>query len=265
MIDGDTVIDLGAATDTHDLKSAITAQQLSSAVTYAIEAPRWPIASVTLLPVIPNPEKIFCIGLNYETHRRETGRPEVEHPSVFIRFADTQVGHQSPLIRPRLSVEFDFDGELAVIIGKSGRYIDSKAALEHVAGYALYNDCSVRDFQRHTHHFTPGKNFPGTGSFGPWMMTPDELGDPTTPRLVTRLNGKTVQDASISEMIFDIPNQIAYCSSFSRLMPGDVIITGTPGGVGAKRKPPLWMRPGDTVEVELERLGCLRNVVSHEV
>ena len=216
------------------------------------------------LPVIPNPDKILCVGLNYEMHRKETGRAEVDNPTIFTRFANSQTGHLTNIVRPRVSHELDFEGELAIIIGKAGRYISKADAWGHIAGYACYNDGSVRDFQRHTHQFTPGKNFPDTGAFGPWMMTPDELGELGPLRIQTRVNGQVVQDATFEQMIFDIPRIIEYCSSFTRLEPGDVIATGTPGGVGAKRTPPLWLKPGDTVEVEIDRLGILRNGIADE-
>jgi 2-keto-4-pentenoate hydratase/2-oxohepta-3-ene-1,7-dioic acid hydratase in catechol pathway len=183
---------------------------------------------------------------------------------VFGRFANSQTGHLANIIRPRVSKDLDFEGELALIIGKPGRYISRASASDHIAGYACYNEGSVRDFQRHTHQFTPGKNFPDTGAFGPWMVTPDEAGDLAPLRLQTRLNGQVVQDATISQMIFGIPQQIEYCSTFTRLEPGDVIVTGTPGGVGSRRTPPLWMKPGDVVEVEIDRIGLLRNGVADE-
>jgi 2-keto-4-pentenoate hydratase/2-oxohepta-3-ene-1,7-dioic acid hydratase in catechol pathway len=214
--------------------------------------------------VIPNPDKILCIGLNYENHRKETGRTEVENPTVFGRFANSQTGHLTNIIRPKVSTDLDYEGELALIIGKPGRYISHKDAWGHIAGYACYNEGSVRDYQRHTSQFTPGKNFPNTGAFGPWMVTPDEAGDLGPLRLQTRLNGEVVQDTTISEMIFDIPRQIEYCSAFTRLEPGDVIATGTPGGVGSRRTPPLWMKAGDVVEVEIDRIGLLRNKVADE-
>ena len=266
VIKGAEAIDVGSLLRDRypDLKSAIAADALSAARDATGNAKRYPIADITWLPVIPNPDKILCIGLNYETHRKETGRSEVEHPTVFGRFANSQTGHLTSIIRPKLSHDLDFEGELAVIIGKPGRHIARSDAWGHIAGYACYNEGSVRDFQRHTHQFTPGKNFPGTGAFGPWMMTPDELGDVTPLRLQTRLNGEIVQDATIDQMIFDIPRQIEYCSSFTRLEPGDVIATGTPGGVGSRRTPPLWLKPGDIVEVEIDRLGALRNGVADE-
>jgi 2-keto-4-pentenoate hydratase/2-oxohepta-3-ene-1,7-dioic acid hydratase in catechol pathway len=267
LVDGAEAVDLGALLRDRfpDLKSVIAAGALGEVVAAAPKAARHPIANISWLPVIPNPDKILCIGLNYETHRKETGRTEVENPTVFGRFANSQTGHLANIIRPRVSKDLDFEGELAVIIGKPGRYISRAAACDHIAGYACYNEGSVRDFQRHTHQFTPGKNFPETGAFGPWMVTPDEAGDLAPLRLQTRLNGQVVQDAIISQMIFDIPHQIEYCSSFTRLEPGDVIVTGTPGGVGSRRTPPLWMKPGDVVEVEIDRIGLLRNGVADEV
>lgn len=266
LIEGDRAIDLGAVLKARlpTLKSAISADALAEAAKSAPAAKHYSLEEITWLPVIPNPDKILCIGLNYETHRKETGRSEVENPTVFARYANSQTGHLANIIRPRVSDNLDFEGELAVIIGKPGRYISRQSAWGHIAGYSLYNDGSVRDFQRHTHQFTPGKNFPETGPFGPWMMTPDELGKIEKLKLQTRVNGQVVQEATIDQMIFDIPRQIEYCSSFTRLEPGDVIATGTPGGVGAKRTPPLWLKPGDLVEVELDRLGVLRNGVADE-
>lgn len=223
-----------------------------------------PLEKVTWLPVIPEPEKILCVGLNYEMHRKETGRSEVVHPTIFARFANSQVGHMAPMVRPRVSSQFDFEGELAIVISKGGRYIARERAFDHVAGYACYNDGSIRDYQYHTHQFTPGKNFPGTGAFGPWMVTADEVGDLAGLTISTRLNGEIVQQAKLGEMIFDVPTIIEYCSTFTNLEPGDVIATGTPGGVGAKRNPPLWMKPGDVVEVEIDRVGILRNTITQE-
>lgn len=266
LVESDQIADLGAALRGRypDLKSAIAADALGEVAAAAAGAPRHRLSDIAWLPVLPNPDKILCVGLNYETHRKETGRAEVENPTIFARFANSQIGHGADIVRPRLSQELDFEGELAIIIGKPGRHIAREDAFGHVAGYACYNDGSVRDFQRHTHQFTPGKNFPGTGAFGPWMMTPDEFGALDGLRLQTRVNGQVVQDANFDQMIFDVPRIIAYCSAFTRLEPGDVIATGTPGGVGAKRTPPLWLKPGDSVEVEIDRLGTLRNGVTDE-
>nr|WP_249137990.1 fumarylacetoacetate hydrolase family protein [Bradyrhizobium canariense] len=265
LVEGETFFDVGAALKARyaDLKAAI-GSSLAGVADAKSAATAVPVSKIKWLPVIPNPDKILCVGLNYETHRKETGRAEVEHPTIFSRYANSQTGHLQPIVRPRVSTDLDFEGELAVIIGKAGRYISRADAMSYVAGYSCYNDGSVRDFQRHTHQFTPGKNFPDTGAFGPWMMTPDELGPLGELKLETRLNGQVMQEARIKQMIFDIPRQIEYCSTFTRLEPGDVIVSGTPGGVGARREPPLWMKPGDVVEIEVERLGVLRNVVADE-
>lgn len=260
------VIDLTGRLDpaVTTLKGAIAAGLLDGAAAHADRAPDIATSDIVWLPVIPDPGKIFCIGLNYETHRMETKRPEAAYPAVFLRFADSQIGHGQTMLRPRLSDRLDYEGELAVIIGRGGRYIPEDQALDHVAGYACYNDGSVRDWQRHTHQFTPGKNFPGTGAFGPWMTTPAALGDHTQLRLVTRLNGQVMQDALLSQLIFPLPALIAYLSGFTPLSPGDVIVTGTPGGVGDRRDPPVFLQPGDVIEVDIGPLGTLTNPVGQE-
>ena len=224
-----------------------------------------PLAGVELLPTVPDPDKIFCIGVNYATHLAESGHPTPSHPMIFTRFANSQVGSGQPMIRPPESERFDYEGELAVIIGKSGRRISRERAMEHVAGYACYNDGSIRDWQRHTSQFTPGKNFLGTGGFGPWMVTTDEIPDVSKQRIATRVNGMEVQAAPLSDLVFDVPALIAYCSTFTELVPGDVVVTGTTGGVGAYRVPPLWLKHGDVVEVEVSGIGILRNPVKDEV
>ena len=259
IVEGDALIDLRGAYPT--LRAAIAAGALA---TLANDGPRIPLAGATFLPVVPDAGKVFCVGLNYENHRAETGRPEVGNPTIFTRFARTHIGHGAPIIRPRVSTDLDFEGELAVIIGVPGRYIARADAMAHVAGYACYNDGSVRDWQRHTSQFIPGKNFDGTGPFGPYMVTPDEMGPLGPQRLQTRVNGQVVQDTTLADMIFDVPRVIEYCSTFTALEPGDVIATGTPGGVGARRTPPLWLKPGDTVEVEIDGVGLLRNGVVDE-
>jgi len=222
------------------------------------------LSAVELLPTIPDPDKIFCIGVNYATHLAESGHPTPPHPMIFTRFANSQVGNGQPMIRPLESERFDYEGEMAVIIGKGGRRISRETAQSHVAGYACYNDGSIRDWQRHTSQFTPGKNFAGTGGFGPWMVTTDEIADISAQTLITRLNGVEVQRAPISDLVFDVPTLIAYCSTFTELVEGDVIVTGTTGGVGAYRNPPLWMKGGDVVEVEVSGIGILRNPVINE-
>ena len=209
-------------------------------------------------------DKIFCIGINYASHIAETGRPVPEKPVVFMRYANSQVGAGQPIIQPLESEQLDFEGELAVIIGRRGRRIPNAEALDYVAGYACYNDGSIRDFQRHSSQFGPGKNFPSTGAFGPWLVTSDEIPDPSALTLVTRLNGQVMQQAPISDLVFDVPALVAYCSSFTELVPGDVIVTGTTGGVGLFRQPPVWMKQGDVVEVEISGVGVLSNPVHSE-
>jgi len=222
------------------------------------------VDEIRFLPVIPNPGKILCIGLNYEDHRLETARAPSGYPTVFTRFADTQVGHGEDLIKPRHSQKMDYEGELAVVIGKAGRDIEAARAFEHVAGYACYNDASIRDFQGHTSQFTPGKNFPATGAFGPDLLTADALGAIGAQRIQTRLNGKVMQDARLADMIFPVERLIAYLSSWTPLSPGDVIVTGTPGGVGMKRVPPVYMQEGDEIAVEIDGVGLLQNRIAAE-
>ena len=266
LVEGDTIIDIGAANAaTPTLRRALAAGDIKKTVAAgSAKAAKLKLAEVKLEPVIPDPDKIFCVGLNYENHRKETGRDEVAYPTIFTRFANSQVGQGAPVIRPRSSTHFDFEGELAIVIGTAGRHIPKAKAMAHVAGFACYNDVSVRDWQRHTSQFTPGKNFFATGPFGPWLVTPDEVGPLAKLRLITRLNGQVVQETTLGDMIFDIPTIIEYCSGFTPLEIGDVIVTGTPGGVGARRTPPLWMKPGDIVEVEIDRVGLLRNPVVDE-
>jgi 2-keto-4-pentenoate hydratase/2-oxohepta-3-ene-1,7-dioic acid hydratase in catechol pathway len=267
LVGESSVIDVGAVLRGRfaDLRAVIAANAYDEIGPAAAEAPRHAMEAVGWLPVVPNPDRIICIGLNYEEHRRETGRPRVKFPAVFTRFSSSQTGHLRTVSLTHLSTQLDYEGELAVIVGSAGRYISRPDALTHIAGYSCYNDISVRDWQHHTHQFSPGKNFPGTGAFGPWMVTPDELGELAALRLRTRVNGSVVQDAAFGEMIFGIPQLIEYCSSFTRLEPGDVIVTGTPGGVGAKRQPPLWLKPGDVTEVEIEKIGVLRNTIVAEM
>lgn len=222
------------------------------------------LADVTLLPVIPDPGKIVCIGHNYEEHRIETQRDRTENPSVFLRVAASQVGHDGPLVLPAESAHLDYEGEIAIVIAKAGRRIGQAAAWDHIAGYSAYNDGSVRDWQKHTTQFTPGKNFDRTGAFGPWLVTRDEIADGAELTLETRLNGRVMQHSTTAMMIFPIPRLIEYVSTFTTLEPGDVIVTGTPGGVGARRTPPVWMRHGDRVEVEVSGIGVLANTVTAE-
>ncbi len=262
IVEGDEVIDLGAHWP--DLRTALAEAGRDAIEAAGDGAPRLALADVMLAPVVPNAGKILCVGHNYESHRVETGRDRTEHPSIFTRFADSQVAHGQPIRRPKVSTMLDYEGELAVVIGKPGRAIAEADALAHVAGYACYNDASVRDWQWHTKQFTPGKTFPGTGGFGPWLVTADEIADPAALSITTRLNGQVMQSQPTAEMIFPIPVIIAYISAFTPLAPGDVIVTGTPGGVGARRQPPVWMKAGDTVEVDIPGVGLLINPIEDE-
>jgi 2-keto-4-pentenoate hydratase/2-oxohepta-3-ene-1,7-dioic acid hydratase in catechol pathway len=264
IIRADGIVDLGRRLPEPTLRALLAADGLSRAAALAGTPVDHREDAVRFDPVIPDPDKIICVGLNYHDHVVETGRTVTEKPVLFARFAGSKIGHGAPLIRPPESVEFDYEGELAVIIGRGGRRIAEADAYDHIAGYACYNDGSVRDWQRHTGQFLPGKTFAGTGAFGPWMVTADEIPDPKALRLTTRLNGTVVQDTSVGQMITNIPRLIAYCSTMLPLLPGDVIVTGTPGGVGAKRKPPLWMKPGDVCEVEISGIGILSNPVADE-
>lgn len=263
LVTGEQLVDLGH-TGAGSLKQYLAQGGAARAQQDAKQGRALAIAEVQFLPVIPDPEKILCVGINYLSHVKETGRELPKHPMIFARFADSQTGHLQPIIRPHASEKLDFEGELAVVIGRKARHIKAAEALDYVAGYACYNDGSVRDWQKHTIQFIPGKNFPQTGGFGPWLVTPDEAGDPSQLSLVTRLNGTVVQEARTDDLIFPIPALIEYCSTFTELNPGDVIITGTTGGVGAFREPPLWMKPGDVVEVEISGLGKLVNPVAQE-
>ena len=263
----DGVVDLGTHLGSRypDLKALFAGDGLAEAGEIAKQAAvSAKLDAITFLPVIPNPGKILCIGHNYEEHRVETQREKTAHPSVFLRLPETQVGHAQPMLCPRESTSFDYEGEIAIIIGKAGRRIAEGDAWGHIAGYSCYNEGSVRDWQRHTAQFTPGKNFVGTGAFGPWMVTADEICPGEMLTLTTRLNGEVMQHARTDMLIFPIPRLIAYCSTFAPLAVGDVIVTGTPGGVGARRNPPVFMKAGDTVEVEVSRLGCLRNPIAAE-
>jgi 2-keto-4-pentenoate hydratase/2-oxohepta-3-ene-1,7-dioic acid hydratase in catechol pathway len=270
-IAGDGAVDLGRAlpqyptladfvgSDDYARRDALVAAQKSGLK----------LSDITYLPVIPRPEKIICAVRNYLDHHNEAvafgmKREITEFPPIFLRVWRSQVGHNSPVIRPKVSDNLDWEGELAVVIGKGGRHIPESEAMGHVAGYSIYNDVSVRDWQRHAQQIASGKNFVGTGPFGPWMVTPDEIGDPTKLKLETRVNGKVEQKSDTSMLIFSIARLINYSSTIFDLVPGDVIATGTPAGVGFTRKPPVFLKAGDVVEVEIENIGVLRNPVVDE-
>jgi len=226
------------------------------------QSPAIDLKAVRLLPPVPVPSKILCAGLNYDDHLEESGLKKPAYPDIFARFATSLIAHQEPIRRPRESIALDYEAELAVVIGKPGRRIPQEQALDHVAGYSLFNDASVRDFQLRTPQWTMGKNFDGTGSFGPWLVTPDAVPPGARGlRIQGRLNGRVMQDARTDQLIFSVPALIQMISVAMSLERGDVIITGTPGGVGAARKPPVFMQPGDIFEVEIEGLGVLTNPV----
>ena len=267
ILENDRVLDVGnrLASRYADLRAVLAAGALQELLIASTQGPQtFQVEEVNFEPVIPNPQKNLCVGLNYISHRTETKRPETKYPSIFTRFADTQVGHETPVLRPSFSTAFDYEGELAVVIGRRGRHISEQDVSAHIAGYSCYNDVSVRDWQRHTAQWTPGKNFPSTGAFGPSLVTPDEIPYLGALTLTTRLNGKVMQEAPISDLIFSVPVIVSYISKFTPLYPGDVIATGTPGGVGDRRDPPVYMKDGDIVEVEIDRIGILRNVVQSE-
>nr|WP_240734007.1 fumarylacetoacetate hydrolase family protein [Dyella soli] len=223
------------------------------------------LSAVRLLPPVPTPPKILCVGLNYDDHLEESGLQKPVYPEIFARFATSLIAHGEPIRLPPESPALDFESELAVVIGKGGRRISRQSALDHVAGYSLFNDATIRDFQMRTPQWTMGKNFDGTGAFGPWLVTPDALPPGARGlRIQGRLNGQVMQDSSTELLIFDVPALIDMISVAISLEPGDVIITGTPGGIGATRKPPVFMQPGDVFEVEIERMGVLSNPVQRD-
>jgi 2-keto-4-pentenoate hydratase/2-oxohepta-3-ene-1,7-dioic acid hydratase in catechol pathway len=254
------VIDMGSRAP--GLKHALWA--ITSLAEEAERHADFRLSDVTFLPPIPDPDKILCVGLNYLSHIKEGGGKPPEKPIIFTRYPNSQVGHGEKMVRPNASVTLDYEGELAVIIGRQCRHVKKDDWEKVVAGYACYNDGSIREWQRHSSQFIPGKNFHKSGAFGPWIVTPEEMGDPKEAHLMTRLNGVEQQHATVDDLCFDIPTLIEYCSTFTQLEAGDVIVTGTTGGVGAYQKPPLWMKPGDTIEVEISNIGVLRNPIVAE-
>lgn len=228
-------------------------------------APVVDLATVSLLPPLMTAEKIICVGLNYRDHTAESGFKQPDYPTLFSRFSSSLVGAGAPIVRPRVSTSLDYEGELVAVIGKTGRHIPRATALDHIAGYSIFNDVSMRDYQFKSPQWTVGKNFDGTGPFGPVFVTADEL--PAGAKglmLTTRLNGMVMQQASTNDMVFDIETLIVIISEAMTLRAGDVIVTGTPSGVGQSRKPPVWMKAGDKVEVEIEKIGILTNTVVDE-
>ncbi len=267
---GDGVIDLGKATKHATLLDFIASADYARREEIVKgKSADVKLADIRYLPVITRPEKIVCLIRNYLDHHKEVvaaglKRELSKFPPIFLRVWRSQIGHNEPIIRPKVSEQLDWEGELAVIIGKGGRHIAEKDAMGHIAGYAVYNDASIREWQFHAQAICAGKNFVGTGPFGPWMVTPDEIPDVNNLDLEVSLNGKVMQKSNTSNLIFKIPTIINYCSTIFDLVPGDVLITGTPGGVGWSRKPPVFMKHGDVVEVEFEKVGVLRNPVEDE-
>jgi 2-keto-4-pentenoate hydratase/2-oxohepta-3-ene-1,7-dioic acid hydratase in catechol pathway len=263
-VSGDGVVTLNDKIGEPDLRSALAAGAMAAMRQAAQTAkPDHKLGDIKFLPLVPKPNKILCAGVNYRAHAAEVGRELPKQPSLFIRFADTLVGHGGEMIRPKVSDNFDFEGELALVIGKAGRHIKAEHALDHVAGYSCFVDGSVRDYQKFS--VTAGKNFPATGPLGPWIVTTDEIPDPARLTLTTRLNGVEMQRSSTGLLIHSIPALIAFCSDFTTLSAGDVIATGTPEGVGHRRSPPVWMKAGDVLEVEITGIGTLRTHVVDEM
>ena len=228
--------------------------------------PSLPLSELTLLPPVSQPGKVICIGLNYVDHAKEGGNPIPDYPAVFLRATTSLVGPGQPILRPPVSEKLDYEAELAVIIGKPALRVREADALAHVAGYSCFNDGSLRDYQRKSTQWTMGKNFDATGAFGPELVTPDELPEGAHDlRIATRLNGRTLQDGNTRDMIFSVARTVAILSEVMTLEPGDVIITGTPAGVGYPRKPPIFMRRGDTCEIEIEGIGVLSNPIADAV
>jgi len=252
-----------------DLKTLIaTPGAMAAAHAAAQKAPASAVltlASVRFLPLIPNPGKIVCMGLNYADHAKEGGNARPEYPSFFLRGATSMVGHQSPILRPKVSTQLDYEAELAVVIGQRARHLTAANALSCVAGYSCFNDASIRNYQRKSNQWTIGKNFDGTGPFGPWLVTPDELPPGAEGlRIQSRLNGKVMQDANTHDFLWNVVEALRIITECMTLEPGDVIITGTPAGVGYARTPPVWMAPGDVCEIEIEGIGTLSNPIIDE-
>ena len=265
---GDGVVDLGKVFPQYaTLADYIgSGAYLEAARHVAGKAADAKLADITYLPVIPRPEKIVCAVRNYMDHHQEViaagmQRELSEQPPIFLRVWRSQCAHNQPIVLPKVSESLDWEGELAVIIGKEGRNIPEERAFEHVAGYSCYNDGSIREWQFHAKQIASGKNFESTGGFGPWMVTADEIEPGKALKLEVRLNGEVMQSSHTGHMIFSIPKLIAYASTIFTLVPGDVIATGTPAGVGWSRKPPRFMKPGDVCEVEIEGIGVLRNPI----
>jgi 2-keto-4-pentenoate hydratase/2-oxohepta-3-ene-1,7-dioic acid hydratase in catechol pathway len=260
IVNDEGVVDLAARTGIATLRGFLESGPPTRAERYANIAVDIALEAIAFLPVVPDPPHIVCVGINYASHIAEVVDAGIKRatpgkPSVFLRCVDSLVAHRQPLLMPRVSSSLDYEGELAVIVGTPGRYIAEQDALAHVAGYACFNDGSLRDWQFHTNNITPGKNFPSTGALGPWLVTSDEIPDPQRLAIRTRVNGKTMQDGNTADMIFGVARIIAYVSSFIPLAAGDVLATGTPDGVGFSRKPPVFLAEGDICDIEMSADG----------
>jgi 2-keto-4-pentenoate hydratase/2-oxohepta-3-ene-1,7-dioic acid hydratase in catechol pathway len=270
LVEGEFVIDLHAADPATppDLRAALrSGVDLAAAAQRArlSGSPRLALRELELAPLVPEPGKIICLGLNYYDHAKESGRQKPDYPWFFFRGATSLIGHGAPGLRPRVSEKFDYEAELAVVIGKTGKHVPQERALDLVYGYTCFNDMSVRDYQKRTPQWTIGKNFDATGGFGPVLVTADELPPGATGlRIQSRLNGQVMQSANTSDMIFSVAETISLLAACMTLDPGDVIVMGTPAGVGQARTPPVWMKAGDSIEVEIEGVGLLRNPVADE-
>jgi len=261
------VVDLTQHAGVTSLRGLIADGKVADMAAHGNAAADHELDDLTFLPVIPDPEHIWCVGVNYMDHLQEAidaglPRSKSEFPMIFGRYADTMVGHKQNLMKAPIVHKLDYECELAVIIGKGGRYIAKEDALSHIAGYSCFNEGSARDWQYHTAQVVPGKNFAKTGGFGPWMVTADEIPDPQVLDISTVLNGQTMQSANTKDMIFDVATVISYVSNISELQPGDVIASGTPSGVGQSREPQVFMQPGDTCEIHIENVGVLVNEIA---
>ncbi|MFD6059505.1 fumarylacetoacetate hydrolase family protein [Rhodococcus wratislaviensis] len=261
VIDGVSVFD-GEVTSVRELLERDLVGSLKHAS--AGRAASYSLDEIEYLPPVPDPSKILCVGVNYVDHREETGELETpEHPTIFSRFADTQVGHSQPVAYPANTKQLDYEGEVAIVIGRHVSEVQTDAdARDVIAGLSCYNDLSVRDWQLHNSQWLPGKNFTGVGSFGPWLVTSDEFNDLGSVRLSTRVNGEVLQDSTLDHLVFDFTAILRYITGFTRLAPGDVIVTGTPGGVGMVADPPRFLVPGDVTEIEVSGVGVLRNEIA---
>ncbi len=266
VYDGKNITDLtGKIKEANTLRELISKKGINEAKIFVTKNPgKINIDEIEFLPVIPDPGKIVCIGLNYHDHVEETGRTVEQNPVVFFRVPESQTAHNRYIQKPKISNYLDYECEMAVVMGETGKHINPENALNYIIGYSCYNECTVRDWQQHTSQFGMGKNFEKTGSFGPHMILAENISDYKKLTIKTKLNGKVMQEAKLSQLIFDIPTLISYVSKAIPWKAGDVLVTGTPGGVGFKRKPPVFLKDGDKVDVEISEIGLLSNIIKEE-